>query len=71
MRRTLIFRCLDAEGGRILEAFAERTGLAATGSDQRTIFQLDGADRPIDALPELEAIDSGWADHLQLENPQT
>jgi hypothetical protein len=71
MRRTLIFTRLDGEGERILEAFGERTGLAGTGGDQRTIFQLDGADRPIDALAELEAIDLDWADHLRLENPQT
>ena len=71
MRRTLIFRRLDEEADRILEVFGQRTGLAGTGSDQRTIFQLDGADRPIDALAELDAIDRGWADHVQLENPQT
>jgi hypothetical protein len=71
MRRTLIFRRLDAEGDRIVEAFGERTGLAATASDQRTIFQLEGAERPVDALAELHAIDPGWADHVRLENPQT
>jgi hypothetical protein len=71
MRRTLIFRRLDADGDRILAAFGERTGLAASGGDQRTIFQLDGAARPIDALAELEAIDPSWAEHVRLENPQT
>ena len=71
MRRTLIFTRLDGEGGRILEAFGERTGLAATGGDERTVFQLDGADRPVDALAELEAIDPSWAEHVRLENPQT
>ena len=71
MRRTLIFKRLDAEGDRILEAFGERTGLAATRGDQRTIFQLEGAEGPVDALGELHAIDPGWADHVQLENPQT
>jgi hypothetical protein len=71
MRRTLIFLHLDGEAGRILEAFGERTGLAGTGSDQRTIFQLDGASRSIDALAELDAIDPAWAEHVRLENPQT
>ena len=71
MRRTLIFRHLDAEAERILEAFGERTGLAGAGSQERTIFQLEGADRPIDALAELDAIDPSWDDHVRLENPQT
>jgi hypothetical protein len=71
MRRTLIFARLDGEAERILQAFGERTGLAATGGDQRTIFQLDGAGRPIDALAELDAIDPSWAEHVRLENPQT
>jgi hypothetical protein len=49
----------------------QRTGLAGAGSHERTIFQLEGADRPIDALGELDAIDPSWDDHVRLENPQT
>ena len=68
MPKTLIFLHLDGEAARILEAFGERTGLARTGSDQRTIFQLDGARRSIDALGELEDIDPSWSEHVRLEN---
>jgi hypothetical protein len=71
MPKTLIFAKLDGEADRILAAFAQRTGLAATGGDERAIFQLEGAGHAIDAEVELTAVDPSWADHLRLENAQT
>lgn len=71
MPKTLIFAKLDREADRILRVFAQRTGLAATGGDERAIFQLEGAGHAIDAEAELTAVDPAWTEHLRLENPQT
>jgi hypothetical protein len=69
--KTLIFTKLSGEADRILDAFAERTGLGATGGAERAIFQLEGAGHAIDAEAELRAVDPAWAEHVRLENPQT
>ena len=71
MPKTLIFAKLDGEADRILRAFAQRAGLAATGGDERAIFQLEGAGHAVDPVAELDAVDPHWRDHVRLENPQT
>jgi hypothetical protein len=71
MPKTLIFTKLTGEADRILAAFAQRTSLAASGGEERAIFQLEGAGHAVDAEAELTAVDPGWAEHLRLENPQT
>ena len=71
MPKTLIFTKLNGEADRILQAFAQRTGLAASAGDERAIFQLEGAGHAIDAEAELAAVDPTWAEHVRLENPQT
>jgi hypothetical protein len=68
MPKTLIFTKLDGEADRILDALAARTGLACRDGDDRRIFDFEGAPGDVDALAELEAIDSSWAEHVRLEN---
>ena len=69
MRKTAIFTKLDREADRILEAFAERTGLAGHDGDERRIFQLEGAGHDVDVRRELRAVDAAWGEHLRWENP--
>jgi hypothetical protein len=69
--KTLIFTKLSGDADRILEAFAQRTGLGAAAGGERAVFQLEGAGHAIDAEAELAAVDPAWADHLRLENAQT
>jgi hypothetical protein len=69
MRKTAIFTKLDPEADRILEAFAQRTGLAGHDGDERRIFQLEGAGRDVDVRRELRAVDAAWGEHLRWENP--
>ncbi len=69
MRKTAIFMKLDAEADGILEAFAQRTGLAGHDGDERRIFELEGAGRDVDVRAELRAIDAAWGEHMRWENP--
>jgi len=68
MPKTLIFRKLDAEADRILDAFAERTGLSERAGDERRIFDFEGAGHDVDAYAVLEEIDGSWPEHVRLEN---
>ena len=68
MPKTLIFKKLDDEADRILDALAARTGLACRDGGGRRIFEMEGAPGSIDALGELEDIDPAWPDHVRLEN---
>ncbi len=68
MPKTLIFRKLDGEADRILDVFAQRTGLGERAGDERRIFEFEGAGHDIDALAVLEEIDGSWAEHVELEN---
>jgi hypothetical protein len=68
MPKTLIFRKLDGEADRILDAFAERTGLAERAGDERRIFEFEGAGHDVDAFTVLEDIDRSWPEHVRLEN---
>jgi hypothetical protein len=69
MRKTAIFTKLDAQADRILEAFAQRTGLAGHDGDERRIFELEGAGRDVDVRRELRAVDAAWGEHLRWDNP--
>jgi hypothetical protein len=53
MPKTLIFRKLDDEADRILDAFAQQTGLAERAGDERRIFEFEGAGHDVDALAVL------------------
>ena len=68
MPKTLIFTKLDGEADRILDALADRTGLASRDGGGRRIFDFEGAPADIDALRELEDIDPRWPAHVRLEN---
>jgi hypothetical protein len=71
MPKTLIFTKHGPEADRILEAFAQRTGLPGSDGDDRRIFQLEGAGHEVDVAAELNAVDPSWPAHVRLQNPQT
>jgi hypothetical protein len=66
--KTLIFTKLDGEADRILDELGRRTGLACRDGGDRRIFDFEGAPGDVDALAELEDIDSRWPEHVRLEN---
>ena len=68
MPKTLIFRKLDGQADRILDEFAQRTGLAERAGDDRRIFDFEGAGHDVDAYAVLEDIDGSWPQHVSLEN---
>ena len=59
----------DEEGERIVEEFAQRTGLDAEEDDGRRIFDIEGTDHEIPFVQTLDEIDEDWADHVELEQP--
>jgi hypothetical protein len=63
---TLVLTKRGPDAGRILDAFAARTGLPARDGDTARIFSLEGAGHGIDVVAELDAIDPAWADHVEL-----
>jgi len=68
MPKTLIFTKLDDDADEILDELGRRTGLAYRDGGDRRIFDFEGAPGDVDALAELEAIDSRWPEHVRLEN---
>ncbi|MEA2267422.1 MAG: hypothetical protein QOC64_32 [Solirubrobacteraceae bacterium] len=71
MPKTLIFTKLDDAADTILDELGRRAGLPCRDAEDRRIFELEGADRDIDPLAELQSIDASWEEHVRLENPQT
>lgn len=63
---TLVITKHGPQADRILDAFAERTGLPSRDGEHARIFSLEGAGRAVDAVAELEVIDPAWADHVEL-----
>lgn len=51
---------------RIIEAFAERTGLEARRSDQVAEFPVSGWERDVQIVAILTDIDPEWRHHLEL-----
>ncbi len=66
MPNVLILRKRDPGAQAILDAFEQRTGLAARDGEEARIFTLEGAGHSIDVIGELDAIDPKWADHVEL-----
>lgn len=61
-----------AEADRLIEAFADRTGLSYDEIDDGRIFEIQEADdHQIDLVQTLDGIDAGWPKHLALEMPGT
>jgi hypothetical protein len=63
---TLIVLKVGPEADRILDAFQERTKLAARDGETARIFTLEGAGHGIDVGATLDAIDPAWADHVEV-----
>ncbi|MGZ4268433.1 MAG: hypothetical protein ACXVFN_05435 [Solirubrobacteraceae bacterium] len=66
MPNTLILVKTGPRANEILDAFQERTGMAARDADHARIFTVEGAPRAVDPTEELTAIDPAWAEHLEL-----
>jgi hypothetical protein len=63
---TLVFTKHGPDADRVLEAFAQRTGLPSRDGDTARIFSLEGAGHDVEVTAELDAIDPAWADHVEL-----
>jgi hypothetical protein len=66
MPNTLIITKVGPEADRILDAFQERTKLAARDGENARIFTFEGAGHGVDIGAELDAIDSAWSDHVEV-----
>jgi hypothetical protein len=66
MPNTLVITKHGPEADRILDAFQERTKLAARDGATARIFTFEGAGHGVDVGAELDAIDPGWGDHLEV-----
>jgi hypothetical protein len=66
MPNTLVLTKHGPEADRILDAFEERTQLAARDGDTARIFTFEGAGHDVDVKAELDAIDPAWADHVEV-----
>ena len=51
---------------RILDAFQERTELAARDGETARIFTFEGAGHGVDVGAELDAIDPDWSQHVEV-----
>jgi hypothetical protein len=63
---TLVITKHGPQADRILDAFAQRTGLPSRDGETARIFSLEGAGHAVDAIGELDAIDPAWTDHVEL-----
>jgi hypothetical protein len=70
MADQIILTKLDEDADRILDAFAERTGLEREDHDEHAHFALDDADdHEIDVVQTLTDIDEDWTDHVGVGDP--
>jgi hypothetical protein len=63
---TLILVKTGPRADEILDAFQERTGMAARDADHARIFTVEGAPRLVDPTEDLDAVDPEWSQHLEL-----
>jgi hypothetical protein len=66
MPNTLVMTKVGPEADRILDAFQERTKLAARDGETARIFSFEGAGHGVDVAAELEAVDPAWSDHVEV-----
>jgi hypothetical protein len=66
MPNTLVITKVGPEADRILDAFEQRTKLAARDGDTARIFALEGAGHDVDVKAQLDAIDPAWDDHVEV-----
>lgn len=71
MSDQILFLSKDDEvrAKRILEAFADRTGLVGVAADGGTCFPLGPDDHRVKVIQTLTDIDPQWADYLTLGDP--
>ena len=58
-----------ARAQEIIQAFGERTGLAAARDGERTVFELGPDDHSVPVVQTLTEIDPEWAEHVALGDP--
>jgi hypothetical protein len=66
MPNTLVIVKVGPEADRILDAFQERTKLAARDGETARIFTFEGAGHDVEVGAILDAIDPAWADHVEV-----
>jgi hypothetical protein len=66
MPNTLVITKVGPEADRILDAFQERTKLAARDGETARIFTFEGAGHGVDVSAELDAVDPEWAQHVEV-----
>jgi hypothetical protein len=66
MPNTLVVTKVGPEADRILDAFQERTGLAARDGETARIFTFEGVGHEVDVGAELDAIDPEWDRHVEV-----
>jgi hypothetical protein len=66
MPNTLVITKVGPEADRILDAFEERTKLAARDGETARIFTLEGAGHDVQVKAQLDAIDADWASHVEV-----
>jgi hypothetical protein len=66
MPNMLVITKIGPDADRILDAFQERTKLAARDGDTARIFSLEGAGHGVEVGATLDAIDPAWADHVEV-----
>jgi hypothetical protein len=66
MPNMLVITKIGPDADRILDAFQERTKLAARDGDPARIFSLEGAGHGVEVGATLDAIDPAWADHVEV-----
>jgi hypothetical protein len=62
----LVITKVGPEANRILDAFQERTKLAARDGETARIFTFEGAGHGVDVGATLDAIDRAWGDHVEV-----
>jgi hypothetical protein len=59
----------DDAGERIVERFAEKTGLDVEEDDGRHVFDVEGVEHEIPFVQTLDEIDEDWNEHLEIGEP--
>jgi hypothetical protein len=70
MADQIILTKLDEEADRILDAFADQTGLHGDDEGDRRRFDVTGAGHEVDVVQTLTDIDEDWTEHVGVADPQ-
>ncbi len=69
MADQIILTKLDDEADRILDAFADETGLEREDHADHAHFPIEADDHDIDVVQTLTDIDEDWTEHVGLGDP--